>query len=163
MPQLRRCAGLAQKTNPRRFITEIFFADDFQCHGAVQIDVERLVSDAHGTATQLDRSPVCARHQFIMLKSLHRLFRRWLDRFLERRLAGFNTVSKSLAKHAAWTEFHCSRKLITTDRAGASVLRFHGPNRPSVAIRASQRAWISSSISAGSDTVRPTSSRNSAV
>src|SRR5271157_5733147 len=163
MPQLCRCAGLAQKTNPRRFITEIFFADDFQCHGAVQIDVERLVSDAHGTATQLDRSPVCARHQFIMLKSLHRLFRRWLDRFLERRLAGFNPGSKTLAKHAYRTEYHRFRKLVAANRADTSGLRFHGPNCPSDATRASQRAWISSSISAESDTVRPTSSRNSAV
>jgi hypothetical protein len=39
----------------------------------------------------------------------------------------------------------------------------HDPSRPSLAIRVSQRACIYSSISAGSDTVRPTSSRNSAV
>src|SRR5208282_4637205 len=161
MPQLRRRAGLAQKAKPRRLITEILLADDFQCHGAVQIDVDRLVGDAHRAATQLERFAVFTVDQLIVLKSLRCLFRCCrLDRFLERRL---NPVSKSLAKHADWTEFNCSRKLITTDRAGASVLRFHGPNRPSVAIRASQRAWISSSISAGSDTVRPTSSRNSAV
>ena len=71
----RRCAGFTQKTKPCRFITEISLADDFQCHGAVQIDVERLVSDPHGTATQLDRFPVFAHHQLIVLKSLHRLFR----------------------------------------------------------------------------------------
>ena len=41
------------------------------------------------------------------------------------------------------------------------VRHFHGPNRPSDAIRASQSEWISASISAGSDTVRATSSRKS--
>src|SRR5271157_4843008 len=165
MPQLRRCAGLAQKTNPRRFVTEIFFADDFQCHRAVQIDVKRLVGDPHRTATKLDRFPVFARHQLIVLKSLHRLFRSCrLDRiFGSRRLARLNPASKALAKHADRTEFHRSRKLVTATRADASVLRVHRPNRPSDAIKASQRAWISSSISVGSDTVRPTSSRNSAV
>ena len=35
------------------------------------------------------------------------------------------------AKQAYWTEFHGSRKLAATARAGASVLRFHGLNRPS--------------------------------
>ena len=49
----------------------------------MQIDVERLVSDAHRTATQLDRFPVFARHQFIVLKSLRRLFRCRLDCILE--------------------------------------------------------------------------------
>src|SRR5580704_7453655 len=163
MPQPRSRTGFTQKTKPRRFIAKISLVDDFQCHRTVKIHVERLVSDAHGTATQLDRSPVCARHQFIMLKSLHRLFRRRLDRFLERRLAGFNPGSKTLSKHAYRTEYHRSRKLVAADRADTSGLRFHGPNRPSDATRASQRAWISSSISAESDTVRPTSSRNSAV
>ena len=79
MTHARRRAGFAQKTKPRRFITEISFADDFQCHGAVQIDVERLVSDPHRTATQLDRFPVFALHQLIMLKSLRCLFRCRLD------------------------------------------------------------------------------------
>ena len=55
------------------------------------------------------------------------------------------------------------RKLISATRADASPLCFHGPNRPSAATRASQSAWISSLMSAGSETVRPTSSRNSAV
>ena len=42
------------------------------------------------------------------------------------RLAGFNPVSKSLAKHADRTEFHRSGKLITATRANALRLRFHG-------------------------------------
>ena len=70
-----RCAGFAQKTGPRRFITQISLADNLQCHGAVQIDVKRLVSDAHRTPTQLDRFPVFARHQLIVLKSLRYVFR----------------------------------------------------------------------------------------
>src|ERR1700680_4755369 len=41
------------------------------------------------------------------------------DRILRRGLAGFNSVSESFAKHANWTEFHFSRKLVTTTRAGA--------------------------------------------
>ena len=32
----RRRTGFAQKAKPRRFITEISLADDFQRHGAVQ-------------------------------------------------------------------------------------------------------------------------------
>src|SRR5271166_234135 len=163
MPHTRRRAGFAQKTKSRRLITEISLADDFQCHGAVQIDVDCFVSDPHCTATQLDRCPVCTLHQFVMLKTLRRVLRRRLECILRQRIIGLNVSSESLAKHAHWTEFHCSSELITTDRADASGLRFHGPNRPSDAIRASQRAWISSSISAGSDTVRPTSSLNSAV
>src|SRR5580704_16665081 len=118
MPQLRRCAGLAQKTNPRRFVTEIFFADDFQRHRAVQIDVERLVGDSHRTATQLDRSPVFARHQFIMLKALQPLYWCRLGCSLERRLAGRNPASESLAEHADRTEFLRSSEIVATARAG---------------------------------------------
>ena len=70
MAETRRRAGFAQETKPRRFVTEIFFADDFQCHGASQIDVERFVSDPHRTATQLDRFPVFACHQLIMLEPM---------------------------------------------------------------------------------------------
>src|SRR5271165_6127871 len=142
MPNAGRRTRLAQKTKPSGLVTKISLADDFQCHGAAQIDVECFVSDPHCTATQLDRFPVFARDQLVVLKSLRWLVRRCrLDRILgNRRLAGLYPVSETLAEHAYRTEFHRSRKLVTTDRAGASVLRFHGPNRPSVAIRASQRA-----------------------
>jgi len=44
------------------------------------------------------------------------------------------------------TEFHRSREFIAAARASALALRFHGSDRPSEAIKASQRAWISSSI-----------------
>src|SRR5271157_4704424 len=113
MTNAGRRTRFTQKTKPRRFIPEVFFADDFQCHRAVQMDVERLVGDSHRTAPQLDRFPVCARHQFIMLKSLRRRFRWRLDRFLESGLAGLDLASKSPAKHTDWTEFHRSRKLVT--------------------------------------------------
>ena len=54
MTDASRCACFTQETKPRRFVTEIFLADDFQCHGASKIDVERFVGDAHRAATQLD-------------------------------------------------------------------------------------------------------------
>ena len=41
---------------------------------AMQIDVERLVGNPHRSATQLGGFTAFARHQFIMLKALHRLF-----------------------------------------------------------------------------------------
>src|SRR6266403_453431 len=127
---------LAQKTKPRRFLTEIPFANDFKCHGAAQIDVDGLVSDAHSTPTQLDRCPIIALRQLIILKAVRQQLRFWFDRFLKRRLAGLDPASKTLAKHAYRTEFHCSRKLVAAARAGALGLRFHGPNRRT---RASQR------------------------
>src|SRR6516225_4553987 len=96
----RRRAGFAQKSKPRRFITEILFANDLQRNRASEIDVERFVSEPHSPATQLDRLPVFARHQFIMVKALQRLYRCQLCRFLERRLARLNPASKTLAKHA---------------------------------------------------------------
>src|SRR5262245_15519172 len=119
MPQPCCCAGFAQKTKPRRFITEILFADDFQRHRALEINVERLVSDPHRTATQLERLAVFVRQQLIMLKSLKHPFRSRLHSSLERRLLGLNAASKTLAKHADRAEFHRSRKLIPAARAGA--------------------------------------------
>jgi hypothetical protein len=44
MADAGRRARLAQETETCRLFTEIFFAYDFQCHGAVQIDVERFVT-----------------------------------------------------------------------------------------------------------------------
>jgi hypothetical protein len=35
------------------------------------------------------------------------------ESYLRSRLAGFNPASETLAKHAHWTEFHCSGKLVT--------------------------------------------------
>ena len=65
-----RRTRFAQETKPSRFVTEIFFADDFQCHGTSQIDIERFVSDPHRTATQLDRFSIFVGHQLIMLKPM---------------------------------------------------------------------------------------------
>src|SRR5262245_47195049 len=149
MPNTGRRPRLAQKAKLRRFFAEISLVDDFQCHGAAQIDVKRPVSNAHRTATQFDRFPAFARHQLVVVKSLHRLFRCRLERVLSRRLAGLNPASKTLAKHADWTEFHGSRKLVTAARAGALGLRVHGSDRASEAIKASQRAWSSSSVCPG--------------
>jgi hypothetical protein len=58
-----RCAGFTHKAKPRRFITKISLADNFQCHGTTQIDVERFVSDAHCSSTQLERFAIFARHK----------------------------------------------------------------------------------------------------
>src|SRR6516162_6818533 len=140
MTQPRCRSGFAQKAKPRRFITEIFLADDFQRHGAVQIDVEGYVSDPHRTAAQLDRFAVFARHQLVVLKSFWWLVRCRPDRLLERRLARLDAASKTLAKHADRTEFHRSRKLITAARAGALGLRAHFPNHPTTAAAESATA-----------------------
>src|SRR6201987_2949002 len=134
-----------QKTKPGRLVTEISLAHDFKRHGTLQIDVERLVSNPHRTATQLERGPVFACHKLIVLESLQRLFWRRLECIPRQRLGRLNPTGKTLAKQAYRTEFHCSRKLVTATQAGALGLRFHGSGRPSQAIKASQRAWILSS------------------
>src|SRR6478735_5248400 len=100
----------------------------------MQIDMQSFVSDPHGAPAQLDRFPVFVLHQFIVLKSLYRLLQGRLARFLARRIPGFNSLNKSLAKHAYWTEFHGLRKFIATDRAGWSEFRAHGLRFPSDAI-----------------------------
>ena len=69
MTDARRRTRFPQETKPRRFVTEILFADDFQCHGAAQIDVECLVGDAHRTATQLERFSVLVQHYFIVFEA----------------------------------------------------------------------------------------------
>src|SRR5271165_3754738 len=142
MPQPRRRAGFPQKTKLRRLITEVSLADDLQCNQTSQIDVERLVSDAHCTATQLNRFPIFALDQLIVLKSFRCLLRCRIDRFLQRRLAGSNPASKTLAQHAYRTEFHRFRELVAADRAGALGLRAHGPNRPSAAMRAESNTTL---------------------
>src|SRR6516165_10576612 len=123
MPNTGRRARFAQKTKSPRFITEIPLADDLQRHGAVQIHVERLVSDPHRTATQLDWFPAFARYQLVVLKSFWWLVRCRLDHLLKRRLARLNAASETLAEHANRAEFDCSRKLIAAPRAGALGLR----------------------------------------
>src|ERR1700730_15931256 len=122
----RRRPGLAEKTKPCRFVAEIAFTDDFQSHWAVQIDVERLVSHPHRTATQLEQFPVFTRHQLVVLKSFRCLVRCRLDRMLgSRSLAGLNSASETNAEHADRTRFHRFRKLVAAARAGASVLGSH--------------------------------------
>src|SRR4030095_11819615 len=58
VPDASRCACFTQETKARRFVTEILLADDFQCHRASKVDVERFVSDPHRAVTQFDRSLV---------------------------------------------------------------------------------------------------------
>src|SRR5580704_19145403 len=91
----RRSPGFAEKTKPCRFITERSVTDDFQSHWAVQIDVERLVSDPHRAATQLERFPVFTRHQFVVLKSFRLLVRCRLECIPRQRLARLNLASES--------------------------------------------------------------------
>ena len=90
MAQPRSCACFAEKAKPCRFVTEVSLTDDLQSHRAAQIDIERLVRDPHRTATQLNRLPVLASRQLVVIKSPSWLVRRWLDRILESRLARFN-------------------------------------------------------------------------
>jgi hypothetical protein len=42
MAHLCRRPGLAQETEPSRFVTQISFANDLQSHRTTQIDIERL-------------------------------------------------------------------------------------------------------------------------
>jgi len=65
-----RRTGFAQKTTPRRLVTEIPLADDLQSDRALQIEVERLANDAHGTTTQLDRVAAVVEEQFIVFESV---------------------------------------------------------------------------------------------
>src|SRR6516225_9593357 len=114
MSNTGRRPRLAQKAKLRRFFSEISLVDDFQRHGAVQIDVERLVSDPHRAATQLDWFAVFTRHQLVVLKSFRWLVRRRPNCFLEKRLAGLNLTGKTPAEHADRTELHCSRNDLST-------------------------------------------------
>src|SRR6516225_1212095 len=118
-------ARFTHKAKPRRFITKVPLVDDFQSHGAAQIDIERLVSHAHGTPTQFDRFAVVTFHQLIVIKSVRWLVRYWVECIRNRRLTGLNATAKTLAEHAYRTEFHRSRDFITAARAGALGLRFH--------------------------------------
>jgi hypothetical protein len=77
MPKVRCCASFAQKTNPRRFVTKVFFADDFQRHrqwrstrrsplevkmrsttDAIARGIETIYQDS-GLVVQLSRLEVC--------------------------------------------------------------------------------------------------------
>ena len=51
VPDAGRRTRFAQETKPRRFVTEILLADDFQCHGASKVDVERFIGYAHRAMT----------------------------------------------------------------------------------------------------------------
>src|SRR5262249_55357420 len=90
--------------------------------------------------------------------------RRHLKLVLRRRFAGPGLpAGKHFAEKADGTEAQSARKRLTTARADGLLLGAHRSKRPSEAIKASQRARNSSSISSGSDTVRLTSSRTIAM
>jgi hypothetical protein len=76
-----------------------------------------------------------------MLKALSRLFRCGHERIIERRPAGLDPGSESLAKCADRTEFHRSRKLVTAALAGASILRFHGLTDLQPQTESERRSW----------------------
>ena len=122
MAKTRRRARFAQETKLSRFVTEVSFADDFQCHRGAQIDIHRLVSDAHCTATQLDRFPLFVKNQFVMLESVG-YARCYLSFALVPDAVSSDWVSlfDGTAKHAHGTEFRCPGKLITATGADASV------------------------------------------
>ena len=125
----------------------------------MQIDIERLVSDPHRTATQLDRSTVFGLEEFVMLKAQRHRFSRRRERRLARRRVRCRPRSERSAKHAKRAVFQPGGKLPATARTDASTFAIHGCSHPSAATSAAQSARISSSISAGSETVRATSSR----
>ena len=128
MPKTGGPARFAQEVQPSRFVTEIFFADNFQCYRH-----RRLTSCP--TLTSSVDSACSEKHRFHPM----------------------------LLATAEWAEFHCCGKLIAATGTRAHGLCFMGPSTPQDAIKGSQSAWISSSISARSDTVRSTSSRKSAA
>ena len=43
MKDAGRRTRFAQETKPSRFVIEIFFVDDFQCHGTSKIDLGRFI------------------------------------------------------------------------------------------------------------------------
>lgn len=63
------CARLAQKTKRADSSPRYRSLITLQGHRTTQINVERLVGDAHSAATQLDRSAIIVQHQFIILES----------------------------------------------------------------------------------------------
>ena len=69
--------ALHAKNEAALTLAEVSLANDFQSHGAPEIDVECLVGDPHCAATQLDRSAIIIHRHFIVLKpsSLRRTFR----------------------------------------------------------------------------------------
>jgi hypothetical protein len=61
-------ASLSDKPPARRFVTDQSSAHNFQCHGTLKIDINRFVSDSHGTATQLKWPTVSAGQDLVMFE-----------------------------------------------------------------------------------------------
>src|ERR1700739_128789 len=68
MAHFCRRSSFPQKTQSGRFIADIFFTDDFEGYRKSQIDIESLISDAHGAPAQLDRFAILVQHHLIVLK-----------------------------------------------------------------------------------------------
>ena len=69
MADARGGTRFPQKSDPRRLVAEILFADDFQRHRTTQIDVKGLVGDTHRTPTQLESFPVLVEHYFVVFEA----------------------------------------------------------------------------------------------
>ena len=70
MAETCRHTGFAQKTSSSRLVTKKSLVDDFQCDRALQVNVDRFVSDPHRSATQLDEFTVFGLQNFIMFEAL---------------------------------------------------------------------------------------------
>ena len=74
MPDASRRARLSQEAKPRRFVTDVFFADDLQCHGAAEIDVDdSQVGGGYGIATpaSTEAMEMVARREGILLDPVY--------------------------------------------------------------------------------------------
>ena len=92
----------------------------------MQVDIERLIGDAHRAATQLDWFPVLRRQQLVMLKARRPAVRRSLKRLLRRRLAGVGLLAgQHIADKADGTEVQSARKRLAAARADGLTLGAH--------------------------------------
>ena len=90
MTHARSRTRFPQETKPRSLVTKIFFADEFESHGAMQIDVKRLVGHTHRTPAQFHRSAIFARHQLVMFQALRCVLRSRIASILGKRLTGLS-------------------------------------------------------------------------
>ena len=113
MAEAGRRSRFSQETKPRGFIAEEFLTDDFQCHGAPQVDIERLVCDAHRTATQLDPFPVLILNNLIMRKPLRPRLERWLTKGLVAKHKGEVTAEVTLAQKPSEAHLAAIKDVLT--------------------------------------------------
>ena len=125
MAHAGRRTRFAQETKPSRLVTEIFFTDDFQCHGTSKIDIERFVGDAHRTATQLERSAVFAEHYFVVLEAARWMLRSRTGDIFRRRLSRLRPANESFPQQANGTQiiFFSGGEISPADRARSNFSR----------------------------------------